>query len=665
MVSLGSFFFFLLTGVGLLLAVSIPCARDDGVVEDACSDVEQSSSFVQVRATPALKHHKAKATRVVGPTPVPPPAAAPPPPANTHPDSYPVFPVNCSVHGKPIQMAKADGGFSAHQLDIESGGYTPIFEIKWTDIKGMYSELNACGVNPFDDIIYCVMNAALKSYIVRLSPGRIAFVATLRHETYNTGGFGPKGAYYLATHIGKFTVVNDVHAMIGYKDQFDTGIPSLSKLPMQQPKGWYNTGDVVVVTQDFDGTGASDYLMSMTGKRLQVAKWDGTKFTGSWIIPASSGSWKADKWGENYGAAWSFEGKCFFASNSGAGVYQVPLDKINIKSKDPIRLSRVGSSEFGVDSDGLNCMSQPDPWLTNVRPFDCKVHGDAPIQIVRGSFGYEVKKLSLETGRLSDLYSVPYTNTNPPFENLNAVGINPLDKIVYGCLLMGEAPGDMYIVRFDNVRIEFVAKLQGSFDPIGGTFDTNGRFYIISYPETNFEGYIMAIDDLDQMKGYNLPNSTGIADLTKDTLSIQLGKTMQIADIVSISYPDKENKSVDHIVGVNRDQELVVIKWDGAETKVHELRTNNILEQVNGDHGSKLNWGAAWNYEGRLIFASNDGVGIFEAKSFKDNIGYLILEKVVPSSTVENTDGFNCPPSNPFMGFEQSPVISKMIQYNW
>jgi len=596
------------------------------------------------------------------PTPVPVPTDPPPPAANAAPGSYPVYPLNCSKRTKPIQLMKYDGGFSAKELDIETGTYSVLFDIPWTDVKGMYSDMGACGVNPYDDILYCVMNSAVTSYIVRLSPGRVSFVAKLRYEIYNTGVFGPNGAFFVATNLGKFTVINDVHSMIGYETQYDAAVPKLDKLPIQKPAAFFSTADVVVITADFDGAGAASYALSLAGPRLQIAKWDGTQFSNSWAIPAGPAGW-----GDIYGAAWEFGGKVFFAKNNGKGVFEVPLDAIDINTKAPITLEYMGPSEKSASNDGFNCMNVPSPWNTAVKAFDCDSN-PAPIQIVQGPFGYSVKKLDLSSGYLLPVYDVPYTYTNPPYRFLNAVGINPKDTIAYGALMIeelpgGKFPGPMYIVRFDDARVEFVGKLNGAFNPIAGTFDAEGNYYFASYPD-NFNGHLMMIPSLDKMKGYSSPNATGLADFS-GYLQVRLGDVMQIADIVPISYPDDEGKTVNHIVGINRDMEMVIIKWDDANTKVHELRTNDILSKHGAEHASRLNMGAAWNFGGRVMFASNDGVGVFEAKEFNDRSGTLILEKIGMSSSVYNTDGMNCPSGDPFAGNATNILVQKVQQWKW
>merc|ERR1719491_1224120 len=144
-----------------------------------------------------------------------------------------------------------------------------------------------------------------------------------------------------------------------------------------------------------------------------------------------------------------------------------------------------------------------------------------------------------------------YKWTTPAYKFLNSVGINPIDKIPYGTLQFQEL-GTTYIVRFDDTRIEFVGRINGTMNPIAGTFDAEGVYYFASFPE-NHIGHMMAIPKLDTVKGYDDWSHPYLKDYS-DILQVRLGTTLQIADLVSIAYPDETGKVVSHIVGINRDQ---------------------------------------------------------------------------------------------------------------
>merc|ERR1712142_210110 len=67
--------------------------------------------------------------------------------------------------------------------------------------------------------------------------------------------------------------------------------------------------------------------------------------------------------GTFYGAAWNFEGRIFFSANSGAGVYEVLLDTIDLTA-GTAQLNLVGKSDPTKNNDGMNCPAAPIPYPT-------------------------------------------------------------------------------------------------------------------------------------------------------------------------------------------------------------------------------------------------------------------------------------------------------------
>mmetsp|Transcript_66239 Transcript_66239/g.120704 ORF Transcript_66239/g.120704 Transcript_66239/m.120704 type:complete len:639 (-) Transcript_66239:113-2029(-) len=559
------------------------------------------------------------------------------------------LPINCTGHAKPLQIMKVDNGFSVRELDLDSGKYKLLFDIPYETVQGFFSDINGCGINPKDGIIYCTMQTSLVSYIVRLSPGVVEFVAKLKlHQTYNTGGFNPAGVFFIANHTAHYVVIDNIMDFKGSNDKNDPKLTDLSNAPMHKPNGWLGGSDVVTFVQDLTGGGEEEYIASMTGKYLQIAKWGGAAagFTKSWVVTTQQGGWD-DIWG----AGWQFNGRVFFAANKGYGVYEIPLNLINVNNPDPnatIDLKKVGLNMRIKDSnDGMNCLYMPDPWITKVYPFDCAANG-GPIQTTNSMGGISIKNLQMDSGYLTELYDIPWTKTSPPFKFLNGIGINPRDHVPYGSLMTVEAPGDMYIVRFDFEKIEFVGKLKGKYNAIAGTFDALGNYFFLSHPDFG-NGTLYKVPDLHDVKGYQSMDNESLTDFS-DLPGIMIDEMNQMADIVAIQYDlTGQGEFTDYIVGINRDQQVIVVKWSDANpgaSQVWKFSTNDVLSQ----YKAKLNFGAAWNFHGRIMFASNDGVGVFEATGFNSTTGYVQLSEIGKSSNVELTDGFNCPNASPFLG---------------
>ena len=90
-----------------------------------------------------------------------------------------------------------------------------------------------------------------------------------------------------------------------------------------------------------------------------------------------------------YGAAWAYQGRIFFASNDGEGVYEADVASIDLEGKH-VAFEKVGSSAPTNHNDGLNCMVSPAPdnWVpsflttTTTIPSqtgECTVYGDPHI----------------------------------------------------------------------------------------------------------------------------------------------------------------------------------------------------------------------------------------------------------------------------------------------
>lgn len=530
-----------------------------------------------------------------------------------------------------------------------------LFDIPFDLVQGFYSEINACSISPKDSKIYCSMYTALNSYIVRLSPGIVEFVCKLKTLiVYNSGTFDPQGVFYIATSQAEFTVINELHLIRGVLTKEDPALLDMSKAPTFKPEKWIGCSDLITFKKIVDDGKPAQFIVSLMGPRMQLARWMGTGFGQTWIIPINAQSIrKWFSWGDVWGAAWNFNGRVFFSANAGHGVYEIPKDEIDLHKSSPLELKRVGDADRTEVNDGLNCLNMPDPWKTKVYPFDC-INNHGPIQSVVSAGGISIMKLNMESSFLEDIYDIPWTRTYPHFKFLNAIGLNPVDHIPYGCMMFAHPPGEVYIVRFDGERVEFVAKMSGQLNPIAGTFDMSGNYFVLSHPDEG-NGTLYKVGGLDDKFGYNNSLDGKIPDMANTVGILPLDGTLQMADIVALSY-DLEDKGVltDFILGINRDQQVIVVKWedDVTSSQVWRFRTNNVL----GGYGAKLNFGAAWNFNGRVMFASNDGIGVFEATDYNVTSGMVNMVEIGKSSSVEITDGFNCPSASPWWGNETEAI---------
>mmetsp|Transcript_100544 Transcript_100544/g.174577 ORF Transcript_100544/g.174577 Transcript_100544/m.174577 type:complete len:640 (+) Transcript_100544:114-2033(+) len=622
-------------------AADITTAAQD--VGESCADAEGATHFLQMSSN-SMRGAQAGSLNQG-------------PPSDSDEVSM-VQPFSCEKYANPSQVLGASGGFKASSLDVKTGKYTQIFDIPFDRIKGGYKDLNACGVNPSDSRLYCHMKTKKNSMVVRLDENIVEFVAKLPPSTYNTGGFSPLGEFFIANGWSYFVVVKDLNSTKGYLDETDKGILDLKKtLKKKQPEGFGRSGDCVVVYDDLEKTGTkASYLFVLYGKKLSIAKWLGDSFGKTWIIEVDP-----DREDTVYGAGWSFGGRVMFASNEGRGVYQIPMDELDLSTKAKLTLTKVGNSDPNGNNDGINCLNAMDPWLKTAPLLDCSKEKDQrPTQIIKQLNGdYVIGELNHEDGKYETKVIVAKNLTSPWIKVLNAVAVNPKDGQAYGCLRIKQwpeetTPSEFFVVRFNAYQIEFLAKVlpEGrKGDGIAGSFGPGGTFYFVAKP------LLYGLQDVENMKGYLQYNDTAIPEV-KAEVAFNMTDTSgynEIADIVVVEKEFDGKGKANFVLGVNNAQDLVVVKISKEAVKFSagwNLKVNKVTEK-----GQGMNWGAAWVYDNEAYFAQNDGAGVYTIDQSKIELGTpgqqkdkeIELVKVGKSVETHDNDGLNCQDaSNPW-----------------
>lgn len=556
-----------------------------------------------------------------------------------------VAPLDCMRMTKPLQMVQGDDGYVVMQLNVETGEYAFLYSIPYTIVDGKFTELNACGTNPLDSILYCVMFAK-GPYIVRLDNSSVEFVARLPWHTYNTAAFAPSGTFFVATKNADFHVVEDLDKQKGYSFADRKSVLDLRSSKRHKPAGFFSSADVVIVNKDLQGNGIEEYIFILYGARLQIAKYDPDKkeFTQSWKVKV-----RPPRWDNIYGAGWNFQNRVFFASNRGSGVYEIELNSNitnGLKNGFPddfqLYLKKIGLSAPVGQNDGFNCMNAPSPWITETVPFDCAAF-PGPMQAMITDKGYDLAFLNYTTGDYKSIYSIAKNRTDPPFKVLNAFGMGPHDQIIYATLVMDDwddaiypTPPPFYVVRIDSERIEFVAKVQAAMgSPIAGGFDGKGTYYVVSNPT------LLQFKDIQAMKGYSNHTNPNLTSYTMDddVVAIKnLTGTHQIADLIAIegNYDKKGNST--WVLATNAYMEIIAMK--PSEGKFYVVGYKDVINKPD-----RQNFGAAWQFNGEYYVGSNDGLGVFQVPIDKIEVPdgpSLELTKVGESAAIFNNDGLNC-----------------------
>mmetsp|Transcript_128919 Transcript_128919/g.234214 ORF Transcript_128919/g.234214 Transcript_128919/m.234214 type:complete len:736 (-) Transcript_128919:69-2276(-) len=559
---------------------------------------------------------------------------------------------DCNKYRTPVQVMMDleiyKGGYIVAELDTELGEYREIWRTPYNKTSPQWQDINGCGINPVDSKVYCAIFGG-GAFIVRLDAKTIEYVAMLPWKIFNSGAFGPSGNFYVSDARGYLMVAEDLASQPGSETLDKKSLLDLRKGKSIRPQGWFSTSDLVAVEWDFEGAGGGEgeYVISAYGPSLQIVKYnvESGKFGGSWVLDLSPA-----RWDNVFGAGWNFNSKLYFASNRGAGVYEIPLADINLDSDEKIEMPKIIGNEATTNNDGFNCMNLGSPFITQIMPFDCTAN-PGPIQLIKVDMDeadftnwrlpakeYVVAMANFTTGANEEIYKIPSNITDPAFVSLNAAGINPRDNIAYGTLKLewwksADEPSPFYIVRFDHGKIEFLAGVHGDSDAIAGSFDSNGTYFAAAHP------HLWSFPGVDRMKGYANYTSRDLPWFTKDDALLELKDRQAVADMVMVFGTFDGGQEAEYMLSINQHQELSITN---LKTQAHTVLPTNKLHSAEDGGG---NFGAGWNFNGNVYFSSNDGEGVWKVPlTSVDTLtnSEVTLEKVGESITIHDNDGMNC-----------------------
>eukprot|EP00746_Dinoflagellata_sp_MGD_P072064 gnl/MRDRNA2_/MRDRNA2_29279_c0_seq1.p1 gnl/MRDRNA2_/MRDRNA2_29279_c0~~gnl/MRDRNA2_/MRDRNA2_29279_c0_seq1.p1 ORF type:complete len:1033 (-),score=151.28 gnl/MRDRNA2_/MRDRNA2_29279_c0_seq1:349-3447(-) len=262
-------------------------------------------------------------------------------------DRTKVSPIDCAKNSGPLQTLWGKTEYSVNERTLE--GDKTLFTIPYTRSSPPFERINACGINPVDKILYCIIEISSISYLVRIDASQLEFVAKMPSWSW-TAAFAADGTYYFA-HEMKYYKVAGAHELMGYTDGLRNAeeLTDLSSLSSFASGG--HGGDMVVVSADVDGSGKADYIMSLLDSgRLRVTSATGT--TKNWLLQSKP---ELPVTNQSYGAAWAYQNRVFFSQNSGGGIYEALVDTIDLLA-GTIVFERVGPSFAKGSTDGMNCI---------------------------------------------------------------------------------------------------------------------------------------------------------------------------------------------------------------------------------------------------------------------------------------------------------------------
>ncbi|MCH2423590.1 MAG: hypothetical protein MK196_10845, partial [Acidimicrobiales bacterium] len=264
---------------------------------------------------------------------------------------------DCAAYPALIQVIGETGvGFHVKQLDIASGEYTAIYSIPF-DRTPNYGSLNAVGINPEDFIAYGLMKLPGKdapSYLVRFDKENVAFLARVPEHSA-AGGVDDDGTFVWEKSMNLYAIYG-VADLEGFADPDDAlDLSAVNPLVTRPPGG--GVSDIATVKTDL-GDGEGSYVMGVTANRqLSIYRYDDP--VGAWTVDLFEADGSNDRIPTGpFGAAWSHDGRIYFAANSGLGAYEVLVEEINLEA-GTAEIRRVVNSEATDWNDGMNCVGIP------------------------------------------------------------------------------------------------------------------------------------------------------------------------------------------------------------------------------------------------------------------------------------------------------------------
>jgi hypothetical protein len=288
-----------------------------------------------------------------------------------------IEPFDCDAYTNPAQILRTGGAetvFYLRTLDVFTGSYSDIYPIDYSRTSPPFVDINSCAISPLTSLVYCAMMMPGKEhYVVRLDSKNIEYVARLpdTKRKYIACAFGPTGNFHFSAGGKKRTGLvsaSGIDKLQGFQDQHD---PSLTDWRHLEETPVTKVADWVAFKRDIPGAGKAEWLMGIekgTGKVVllngETKKYKKLKATG---LPDDRAA---------YGAGWSYQGRLFFASNFGEGVYELNINSIDLKKKQ-VYLEKVGDSAPTNYNDGLNCLKKAPPsnWVPTFIS-ECTIYGD-------------------------------------------------------------------------------------------------------------------------------------------------------------------------------------------------------------------------------------------------------------------------------------------------
>jgi len=268
---------------------------------------------------------------------------------------------DCSGQVSPAWQSQTDnnGVSSINRLDVKTGKYDKLFEIPKSRTKPEFRNINSCGINPVDSILYCSMqinNAG--AFLVRIDASRVGFVSKLPQWQYS-GSFDSKGTYY-CNDKKSWSYIKGVADLQAKASLYELSGEPFTQTYFKTEKEWGT--DLAVLEEDLYQTGTKQtYLLTIRGTDVKMTRVDKEPFKTTVLagkgLPA----------GKGWASAWHFGTQIFFAAEDGTGIYQLLPQSIDLVKKT-VKFAEAGPSQKLEYNDGFACPGLASPIRSRDQP---------------------------------------------------------------------------------------------------------------------------------------------------------------------------------------------------------------------------------------------------------------------------------------------------------
>lgn len=262
----------------------------------------------------------------------------PPPPA-----------LDCTKYNSPMQLIGHRGTFKVAMLKFGKDGKENYFETLWPLPEHNCNVVNACGVHPHDDVIYCHCQNDDLNRIIRFNQAYVEYVMEVKEKSF-AGTFDIDGTFYYISQSDKMYKVEDINGVKGQEPvevfMYDVGE---KYLPM----------DIVTAEIDLQGDGNPKRYAVGLRRDNEVHIFplgeDCYGMEGCYELQIAPGDKVPDK--AVFGAAFAYEEHLFFSDNDGVGgIYEVEFD-----TNGKASLHVVSTNSAAHKNDGMFCYDVESP----------------------------------------------------------------------------------------------------------------------------------------------------------------------------------------------------------------------------------------------------------------------------------------------------------------